>query len=525
MEIQINSKKIPAKFDKKSGRYYATFIAENTNYVSIKNSLDCIGDTQLQDIQLELGDIPTSYTPPKITITEESGLYRLVKELRNSTEQKITEVGETVTNATSNFNQRYDEIVQNVNVVKRDYLAKNEIQITENGILLGSGKIVNGTKLASLLSITPNAMELITKQFKIKGDMLVDGTIESKHIKSKTIEAGHIKTGSITSELLSSDSIQAKHLKVDDGVIEKLFTKALHVETLNSKRAVTNLLKAVKIDVNQLVASYGHITNLEAVKGFIRDLESVGIKAKYIEANTLESYLGRIGGFQLGRHSGDGYTRNWLTGTTNFNVGIADGQGRRNQAAIWANWGSNWDSPGSEAWYVRNDGVMYANAGMTVTGNSDFYGGVNLRGTTTFSSYALFQVEAVFGKGLNTGSYDVYGDGTNPRGGRNRVVWWSQQSSFLSYSSDRRLKENIHPTTVKALSTIKKLNMVQFDWKKDSKHEEIGMVAQELQKILPSVIHEEDGMLSIKYIELIPYLIKGMQELLERIEAIESSRN
>lgn len=538
MNIQFNSKTIDAKFDKNTGRYYATFKAESSNDLSINNSLDCVGDTHITNIQLEMGEVPTSFVLPKVKTSKESGLFLVLNQLRQSTDGRIQQLDGKVENYKSTLYQGHNEILQSVATIRKDYLSKNEIQISENGIRLGSGQVIDGEKIATILSITPNALEVITKNFKIKGNMLVDGTIESRHVKAKSIDAGHIQSGSITSELLSTNSITAKHLKVDEAIIEKLFTKASTVETLTAKNAIANVLKAVKIDVNQLVAAKGYITNLDAVKGFIRDLESIGIKAKSIEADSLSAYSGRIGGFRLGRHEGDGYTNNWLTGTTSFDIGMADGRGRSNQTALWVHWGDTWSRPGTDAWYVQNNGRMFARAGITVgnpeysnySNDSEFYSTCNFRSIVRFSEIpeflnsATFRQEISCNKGLDVSDYDVYGNGTNPRGGRNRVVWWSQQSSFLSYSSDIRLKENITSTKIGALELIKKLNLVSFDWIKDKRHEEIGLVAQELQQIIPDVVVDGE-FLSIEYMKLIPYLLKALQELSERMDSYERERN
>lgn len=85
----------------------------------------------------------------------------------------------------------------------------------------------------------------------------------------------------------------------------------------------------------------------------------------------------------------------------------------------------------------------------------------------------------------------------------------------ISTSSDARLKTNIQDTKVNALDTINQIEMKEFDWIENEKHEEIGMIAQQLQAILPDLVVEdkETGKLSIKMNRFIPYLIKAVQEL------------
>jgi hypothetical protein len=95
----------------------------------------------------------------------------------------------------------------------------------------------------------------------------------------------------------------------------------------------------------------------------------------------------------------------------------------------------------------------------------------------------------------------------------------------LTMTSDRRLKADIKtlPTT---LDIIKKMNPVSYK-KKDSiastlyTHDEMGFIAQEIQKVLPMLVIEgadKDKTLSVNYISLIPVLTKAIQEQQTQIE-------
>lgn len=82
-------------------------------------------------------------------------------------------------------------------------------------------------------------------------------------------------------------------------------------------------------------------------------------------------------------------------------------------------------------------------------------------------------------------------------------------------NSDIRLKTNVKETSVNALSLINSLELKEFDWIKTSEHEEIGLIAQQLREIIPSLIAENktNGKLSIKTDKFIPYILKAIQEL------------
>ena len=64
-----------------------------------------------------------------------------------------------------------------------------------------------------------------------------------------------------------------------------------------------------------------------------------------------------------------------------------------------------------------------------------------------------------------------------------------------------------------ALEKIKKLKVKQFDWK-DSNEHEIGLIAEEVAKVIPEAIWYKDGKIEgLKPLVLIAVLIKAIQEL------------
>lgn len=111
-------------------------------------------------------------------------------------------------------------------------------------------------------------------------------------------------------------------------------------------------------------------------------------------------------------------------------------------------------------------------------------------------------------------------------------------SQGLLCTSDEKIKNNIKPL-INALSTIKQLKPVSFDYnidysnmengkimaslQKDDKNR-LGFIAQEVQKVLPqSVKHKDsDSILCIRMLDFIPLLVKGMQEQTVRIDSLKS---
>ena len=89
-------------------------------------------------------------------------------------------------------------------------------------------------------------------------------------------------------------------------------------------------------------------------------------------------------------------------------------------------------------------------------------------------------------------------------------------------TSDQRLKENIIPIS-SALDKINKINGVEFDWKPLTEEEkitlhgneghDIGVIAQEIEEILPEVVTtRENGYKAVNYEKIIPLLIEAIKE-------------
>ena len=96
---------------------------------------------------------------------------------------------------------------------------------------------------------------------KKSAELIVDGTIEGKHIKSSTIETGHLKAGSVTANIVAADAIESKHLKVDDGMIDKLVSNQAFISKLWAKEAFINNLDTVSFDFTRGRGAYIQSTN------------------------------------------------------------------------------------------------------------------------------------------------------------------------------------------------------------------------------------------------------------------------
>lgn len=86
--------------------------------------------------------------------------------------------------------------------------------------------------------------------------------------------------------------------------------------------------------------------------------------------------------------------------------------------------------------------------------------------------------------------------------------------------SDRSLKRDIQ-TIEHALELVGKMRGVTFEMI-NTGQQGIGVVAQEVQEVVPQVVQDNNGVLSVAYGNLVGVLIEAVKELTARIEALES---
>ena len=357
----------------------------------------------------------------------------------------------------------------------------------------------------------------------ITGETLIDKAVIKSAMIDK-LKTANFESGSVTTIVLDAEAVTADKVKMNEAFANKLVASDTFTDTLTAKRGFINQLVSNNIFTNGLTAQRGFIqklvsnnifTNeLTAQRGFIHQLQS-----KIINTETLDAFRGRIGGFNLGPFPQGG--GRWIAGNNPYICGMGNGEGGGVRTAFWANWGSNWNQAGWGSWVVTTDGKM------SCKNDVSFYHKADFSNTCTVNFYSKPNAT----RGIWTGDGEINGSGSNPGGGQNAVVWWNQittgkwrQHAGITTASDRRLKENIEPTSVKALNKIKDLNLVAFDYIKDKSHEEIGLIAQEVSDIVPNAVSEyegEDSHLTINYAKFIPYLLKAIQELNQKINLME----
>lgn len=493
MDIEIQNKKNEALL--KNGKYQFTFIPKlPTEKIKIHH-MGCVGDTRLNHIQLEQGTEVTSFVAPDKKVNSLSGIFKQLRYLDIQMRDQNSELwGKIKLNNAGAILDFYDKKIKTeistlagkVNLAISDLdnkvLKKTDVTVTPNSITLGSGKTIDGRTIASIMKVQPDSIDLISPLIRVTGNMVVDGTLEGRKIKANTLETGHHKAGSITTEILAANAVKADKVLVDNALIKKF------------------------------LANSAFITELFAKKAFINQLQTVKITSTQIDTDLLSAYNGKIGTFSIGSNKHANYGK-WITGVNQFQIGMSDGTNGEQGTALWVNWGDKWNVEGKQSWYVMNNGAMIVNNRANINA-------LYVTGDSYFSRRLRAQ-----GDGVDVGASDVFG---TIGGANSTVIWWGQIDRVKSAVSDKRLKENIHPTKVNALDTLNQIEMVEFNWMKDGKFEKIGAIAQQVENVDESLVvqHFEDkdtptDYLRINYFDTIPYLIKAIQELSTKLNKLE----
>ena len=169
-------------------------------------------------------------------------------------------------------------------------------------------------------------------------------------------------------------------------------------------------------------------------------------------------------------------------------------------------------------------GLAVTNGGFIVGDGSNF---VLETGATARASLAL-----------DTGNdvqFDSFGVGTAASGTTGEIRATNDVTAF--YSSDVALKENI-TNIPDPIESLKKLNGVLFDWKKEYidqrggedgyfvRKKDVGVIAQEVEKVLPEAVAQRpDGIKAVKYDRLTCLLIEAVKKLSAQVEVLSKKES
>lgn len=339
--------------------------------------------------------------------------------------------------------------------------------------------------ISSQINLNSNNILIEAAKIRLKGRTLLD-EITAIDGYFKRLFVGDARIGTLNTDIIRSNSIAADKLIFDTALAKKLVSSDVFTDTLAAKTAFINKLRSV-----------------------------------VVSATLLEGYKGKIGGFQIGTHDKDPNSY-WLTGQNQFKVGMGSGNGRWGQTALWVNWGNDWGQPGDTAWYVKNNGEMFCYNQAHFWNTPVIHGNLKVSGNIYYitddnTKEGGYWIHSPSFKRIQESSGYIY------------LYRFDNSYSWIPVNkeiSDRRYKHNIEDSKVSALEVINRLKTYSYRKEYDGKIEDIscGIMAQDVQKYAPEAFLENpDGAYSYNTFALVPYLIKAIQELNQKVERLETT--
>ena len=357
-------------------------------------------------------------------------------------------------------------------------LGNGELTVQGTGVLGGTGTFTANQSTAGTISITHDTVSKTSNTSTATPDYGEDFTV----IDSITTSAeGHITA--VNTKTVTLPASDNTNTQLSTAQVRAKFTAGTNVTITNgeisSSFTDTNTFRTVEVDTN----GNGAADNTLGATETLRFKKGSNI--------TLTESAGVI-----------------TISSTDTNTQLTDAQVRGKFSA-----GTNVA--------ISATGVISA----TDTNTNTTYSagtGMSLSGTTFAIGQAVGTASNVqfnrFGVGIAAGSTNGRIDASND------VVAFS--------TSDERLKENVKPLE-NALLKVSQLSGVEFDWKelsdkdKESVHgnegHDVGVIAQEVEKVLPEVVTErENGYKAVKYEKMVPLLINAINESKAEIEELKS---
>ena len=163
-------------------------------------------------------------------------------------------------------------------------------------------------------------------------------------------------------------------------------------------------------------------------------------------------------------------------------------------------------------------GSIFNTGSFNVSGSSMLSGSLS----TTGSVEIIGAVSA-----SSTGRFSSLGINTAPSGVAGAILATNDVVAFAS--SDEKLKENLEPIG-SAVDKVEQMTGYTFNWiPMEDIHvygdmKDIGVVAQEVEKVLPELVADrENGYKAVKYEKLTAVLIQAVKELSERVKILEGN--
>ncbi|KIH69947.1 phage tail spike protein [Salinicoccus roseus] len=185
--------------------------------------------------------------------------------------------------------ERADLIRLQVQDIEGDYVKQSGVSVTGGQVNIGSVQI-GDDELASILSVSPQTVDVITEKMRITGDLAVAGDIESLAVSAVTADFAEIfadvaDIGFIKGNHIETNSINVDHLTGADAILGLLMAR-----TVFSEEVKTLSIEAAKANFGEIVAG---TADIDFINGSHIEATSIVSKHLALESATMERLVAR----------------------------------------------------------------------------------------------------------------------------------------------------------------------------------------------------------------------------------------
>nr|DAK23942.1 MAG TPA: Neck appendage protein [Caudoviricetes sp.] len=387
--------------------------------------------------------------------------------------------------------------------------------------LSGSWAVQNLTSAGDLISginLGANGHNrFVGKLTHITGETLIDNAVIKSAMIDK-LKTANFEAGSVTTVVLDAEAVTAEKLKVDQAFFNKLVANEAYLSQLFAKQAFITRVQSVTLDASQIKTGVltggrihgGSITGSSIAGGTITGGTITGSS---ISGATLTGHtkiqLGTYGSFD----TVDGGLQINVPRTSSSKDGLgvqfigSYGRGANVPYGLYVYKDSDLTTSGTGL--DSDDFLMTVNGYINAKGIGWLKmgkGSVNGKTTGTIGLWNSDNVSLSFGGSGNDIYYSYNGTA------------YSLWSVVNQHFSDRRLKDNIVACEHKALDYIQQFRFKEYDWRKQEDrpqqaHTKIGLIAQEVQAVDPTLVYENGDTLNLDNLRLTNIALKAIQEL------------
>lgn len=319
-----------------------------------------------------------------------------------------------------------------------------------------------------------------------KGNLIVDGAITASKIAS----------GSITTDKLAAQAVTAAKINVKDLFAQDITaTGTIRGVTLQGTKGEIggfqiNSTRLYSVDSSGTYAAYFGSYDFNKTNAFVAQTK---VNGSWV--NTLEM-----------RYDGSIISRDKKN--TNYRTTIQEGTVTCTGNDGWST-STTVELRNGEIWFYRNKDSIEASLGFDEHGQNSNSTTARVTRINASNSGLLLSCQ-------NSPGLYIY---------KNSMRAWvnlDMNHHSIINSSDERLKTNILPFTKSVLPELSRLGIVSYAWKETGEQVKAGFTAQNMQSVFPELVEANDaGILGIKTLELMPYVVKGVQELSSKAEDLQ----